>query len=595
MIDMSYADIQEKIANLSNDLADLNVAILRNITLEPIEPYLKYLAFQSGWKLNVSWGSYNQIFQEVVADVDGLINNNLDFIFIFHKLEVLSPNLVNNFTSMNEHEIEDEVSRIIKYMSSIFEAITTKASAQILCNSFELPVFPAYGIREAQIENGQLGIINELNMKLRRLVGQHRCVDIIDFNQLCMRVGANDFYDFRYWHLARSPYSRDGLNEIATEIFKIVRAHKGKNKKCLILDCDNTLWGGIIGEDGLDNIKLGADYPGSCYSEFQMEVLQLYNKGVIIALCSKNNEEDVWQVFKEHSNMILKKEHIAATQINWDDKSTNIRRLSEDLNIGLDSMVFVDDSDFEVNLIRELLPMVSVLHIPIAKMTMAKELLSQQGYFDSLTYSIEDRKRGAMYKAEAERKEIKKGFTTLDDYLKSLEMKVEISIADAISIPRIAQLTQKTNQFNLTTRRYTEADIKSFCDNDNIDVIYVKLKDKFGEYGIIGASIIRFDAGIAEIDSFLLSCRALGREVEVVFLQSILKYIRELKIEKAVGLYLPTRKNMQTKDFYSNFGFEHDETMEPSSFVFETRNLKEKVFDYYHRITLNYNKKESMI
>ena len=261
----------------------------------------------------------------------------------------------------------------------------------------------------------------------------------------------------------------------------------------------------------LAGIKLGQTYPGSIYYEFQKELINFYNRGVILALCSKNNENDVWEVFWNHPAMILKEEHIAASRINWQDKAVNIKQISEELNIGLDSMVFIDDSDFEVEFVRKTLPEVEVIHIPQTKITENRNMLLSCGLFDTLTYSIEDKNRTAMYKAQAARKNLQVIATDMKSYLKSLEMEIDIDFADEFSIPRIAQLTQKTNQFNLTTKRYSETDIKNLVESDNSDVIYLKLKDKFGDSGIVGVCILKYENKMSLFDTFLLSCRVLGR------------------------------------------------------------------------------------
>jgi FkbH-like protein len=587
MIDLTFAEIQEKIDSISRHLPKLKLAILRNFVLESIEPYLKYLAILSGWNLELFWGNYDQILQDSLDDNSSILNDDLDFIFVFQKLETLNPRLINDFTSLNDAEVEEESSLILARQKEVFRNISKRTNASIICNYFELPIYPAWGIRDSQIDNGQTESIRKLNDGLRENSREFTNVDFIDFNLICMRLGAYSYYDLRYWQIAKAPYSRDALKEIACESFKIIKARKGKNKKCLILDCDNTLWGGIVGEDGLSGIKLGQNYPGSAFCDFQKEILQLFNRGVILALCSKNNEEDVSKVFREHPHMILKEKHFAITQINWNSKASNIEKIVETLNIGIDSVVFADDSEFEINLVRELLPDVELLHLPVKQPSRYKDLLNKGAFFDTLVYSLEDKLRGKMYKAEVERKNVKSEFSDITDYLGSLETEVTIKLADKFSTPRVAQLTQKTNQFNLTTKRYSEADIQKFITSPIVDVFYVQLKDKFGDYGIIGSTIVKHDDVQAEIDTFLLSCRALGREVENVFLHSVILYLKEKCIKKIIGRYLPTRKNRQTEKFYSKFGFEYISKNENTSEEIYTFNLdssRDISFDYFKKI-----------
>ena len=358
--------------------------------------------------------------------------------------------------------MQNEVRRIQETITNILTGIRKQTDGMILWHGFEIPLYPGLGIWDSQIPAGQAGVIPELNNFLRTALRSVPNAYYVDLNLCLARVGGKAFYDERYWHIGRAPYSREALCEIASEDFKFIRSLKGKSKKCLVLDCDNVLWGGIIGEDGLSGIKLGKTYPGSPYYEFQQEVVNLYNRGILIALCSKNNAEDVWEVFRTHPDMVLKEKHIAAAEINWEDKATNLKKIAANLNIGLESLVFVDDSEFEVNLVRGAIPEMTVLHFPKDKTVEYRNMLASCGLFDTLTVSAEDRERGVMYQAEAQRKQLQSQALDLETYLKSLEMVIEVKFADDFTLPRIAQLTQKTNQFNLTTRRYSEADIKKY-------------------------------------------------------------------------------------------------------------------------------------
>ena len=464
-------------------------------------------------------------------------------------------------------------------IESVLSGIRKKTNVMILWQGFELPPYPALGILDSQSPNGQYALINDLNEYLRDRLGDQRNAYFVDLNLCMARLGANRFYDPRYWHIGRAPFSREALKEIALENFRYIRPLKGKNKKCLVLDCDDTLWGGIIGEDGLAGIKLGKTYPGSAYYEFQQEILNLFNRGIILALCSKNNRDDVCEVFRKHSYMVLKEEHIATAQINWEDKAANLRQIALDLNIGLDSMVFLDDSEFEVNLIRQVLPQVKAIHLPQNKAVEYRDILASCGLFDTLTLSAEDKNRGAMYKAEATRKKLRAGITDMKTYYKSLEMELEIRFPDDFSIPRVAQLTQKTNQFNLTTRRYSKYDIKDLINDGESDVICLRLKDKFGDSGIVGTCILKYKDERALFDTFLLSCRVLGRSVENAFLIEALKLAKKQGCKVAIGEYYATRKNAQVEHFYSKQGFDE---------MSEKRRDEDRCFQYSLEADLKY-------
>ena len=560
MISLSYSEIQDFLNHVDLDqLAGLNICILRNIMIEPIEPYLRYLAYKIGFNANVKFGGYDNIFQEAVGRQGNFLHTKTDCILVFTQLDTFSWDLSRNYAALGTDQIRAEVERIEEYIKGVLSGIRKQTSATVLWHGFELPVYPALGILESQSSLSQRAAINGLNEFLRCFLASQDNAYFVDMNLCQARLGFNQFYDHRFWHIGRAPYTRQALCEIAMEDFKFIRSLKGKSKKCLVLDCDNILWGGIIGEDGLAGIKLGQTYPGSAYHEFQQEVLNLYHRGIILALCSKNNEDDVWEVFRKHPDMILKEKHIAAAQINWRDKAANIKQISVDLNIGMDSLVFIDDSEFEVNLIRETLPEVEVIHMPKTRLMEYRNILVSCGLFDTLTLSAEDKNRTVMYRAEVARRNLQVQATDLETYLKTLKMEIDISFANDFSIPRIAQLTQKTNQFNLTTKRYSEADIKILANSDQSDVIYLKLKDRFGDSGIVGACILRYRDKKSTFDTFLLSCRVIGRRVEDVLLTQVLKLAKKRGCEVAIGEYYPTPKNSQVRDFYINRGFKEFE------------------------------------
>jgi len=556
MNEMSFSEIQDFLNEVKyEELPQLNISILRNITVEPIELYIKYLAYQMSYQGNLKFGDYDNIFQEAVGENKYLMDENTDCVMVFSKLEVLSWDLARNYPALSSDRIKEELERIKEFINGVLSGVRNQTDAMILWANFERSLFPAFGIFDAQSGDGQNFIIDELNKYLRKSLQHQKNAYIVDLNLCLAMLGYNGFYDNRYWHIGRAPYSRDALRQIAIEIFKYIRSLKGKNKKCLVLDCDNVLWGGIIGEDELSGIQIGKAYPGSCFSEFQQEILNLYNRGIIIALCSKNNEDDVWEVFHKHPDMVLKEEHIATFQINWDDKITNLKKIALDLNIGLDSFVMVDDSDFEINLIKEALPEIEVIYAAKNKAVEFRDILASCGWFDTLNITGEDKKRGSLYKSEVNRKQLQEHSIDLNAYYKSLEMKLDIRFANEIAIPRIAQLTQKTNQLNLTNKRYSEADILSLVEGNSSDVLYLRLKDRFGDTGIVGVCILKYEDKKALIDTFLLSCRVIGRGAEDAFLTNALKLAKIRECEDAIGEYYATRKNTQVIDFYEKQGF----------------------------------------
>ena len=349
----SFSDISRDLQTDHLDaLPVVRLAILRNIMLEPLVTYLRYGAMQLGLNAKITLGQYDTVFQEAMVGASDLYGQHTDAILVFLYLEGVSWDLARNYNTLSSQAMEKEMVRLMDHCQAIVQNLRAKSSAMILWHGFLPPTHPALGIFDGQTDAGQACTLQRLNLALRAAVCAVPNAYFIDMGLCLARVGERHFFDDRYWHMGRAPFTLEACAAIAHEDVKFLRARTGKNKKCIVLDCDNTIWGGIVGEDGLTGINLGTASPGSAYMEFQQQILDLHHRGIILALCSKNNEADVWEVFQHHPRSVLKRQHIAAWRINWHDKPTNIRELAVELNIGLDSMVFIDDSEFEVNLVR---------------------------------------------------------------------------------------------------------------------------------------------------------------------------------------------------------------------------------------------------
>ncbi len=552
----TLAEIEDRLsAPEIGDLPRMRLAVLRNVTMESIQGYLQYMAYELGFRADVAFGGFDNLVQEALGGAPELLHRDLDAALVFAPLPALSTLLDTGFSALSPAQVEEEVARLVALFGTVVRGIRKQSNAMILWHGLEAPLYPAMGIQDAQLACGQLAVVARLNEGLRLALSSVDNAYLVSMETCLARIGARQFYDLRYWQLARSPYSRLALAEIAREDFKYLRALKGRARKCLVLDCDNTLWGGIVGEDGLEGIKLGSGHPGSAFVEFQREVLSLHRRGVILAICSKNNEADVMEVFERHPDMVLKPEHIAAWRINWRDKAGNLRDIAAELNIGIDSLVFADDSPFEADLARSMVPEVQVLQLPPARPSDYRWILAACGAFDLPRITDEDRKRGALYQAESGRQRERAKCSDLESYCRSLEMKLHIGRADAMSIPRIAQQTQKTNQFNLTSRRYSDADIRSFSESPDHEVLWLRVADKFGDMGIVGTCVIRYQGDEAVVDTLLLSCRALGRGIEGRFLAEAMHLARRRGTQRILGQYIPTAKNSQVEEFYAGQGF----------------------------------------
>jgi FkbH-like protein len=569
----------------------LNVSILRNIVVEPvIESCVAYHALPLGYDVKITLGEYDNVFQEAVGGNEELLNASTDCVMVFLNIDALSPALTKNFLSTEREEIKKEQERIPAFVYSVLTGIRKQTNAMIVWHAFELPVYPSMGVSDSLVELSQSRIIHELNENVKDILKEIKDSGYVDVNVCMTRIGAQSFYDKRYWHIGRAPYSYKALLEITFESFRYIRAAKGKNKKCLVLDCDNVLWGGILGEDGVNGVKLGKSHPGSEYYEFQQEVLNLYSKGIIIALCSKNNEADVIELLAKHPDMLLKEKHIAAHRINWEDKATNIQMIAEDLNIGLDSIVFMDDSEHEISLVRQMLPQVEAIHLNPAKPAEYREVLLSSGFFDTLQLTAEDKVRGEMYKTDVERKKHARQSVDMQAYYESLKMTVEISLCDDFAIPRVAQLSKRTNQFNLTVKRYSESDIQDLTKDGVGEVVYLKLGDAFGDMGIVGAYTVTYHGDTAAIESLFLSCRALGRKVEDLMLWSLFELLKSRGIKKVRSSYIKAERNSQVKDFYDKRGFQIIKS-DNNSTLYE-RDLRHLDFiphKYFRYIIMNIN------
>jgi FkbH-like protein len=397
--------------------------------------------------------------------------------------------------------------------------------------------------------------IQRFNQRIIELSQTTPLVKYLDTSHFTMQFSTEDIFDWKFFYISDMV-----INPKLAKRFQIwwtaqIRALSNQRKKCLVLDMDNTLWGGILGEDGISGIKLGDTYPGRAYKQFQEYLLAASQHGVILAACSKNNETDVVEAWETHPAMVLRQQHFAAYRINWTNKATNIREIAEELNIGLDSLVFIDDNPAEREIIKQVLPEVIVPDFPDHPYNLVNNFIHiYDQYFTSFSLSKEDLAKTSQYLENTQRKIHQQQFFDFEDYLGSLEMRLTVYPANVMNLTRIAQMTQKTNQFNLTTRRYSESDLAQRLQNSSM-IQCLGVLDKFGDNGITVAVIIDIDAKTAHFDSYLLSCRILGRGIERAFIHYLLNQLLSQQVNKVTATYIPTAKNKQTEQFYESVGF----------------------------------------
>jgi FkbH-like protein len=507
-------------------------AFLANTTQEPLLPFVSQACRAIGYGVDTWIGGYDTALQDATQPAVA----NADVVVVALRAGGLD--------------------RPLAYVSSLVERIRESSRAIVLVHSFETPLHPAVGVIDFRAPDGEVNAVRRVNLALAELASRLDNVFIVDLDSIRTRVGADRFVDRRMWHIGRIAYSRHAMAAIAGDYMRVVRAARGYAKKCLVADADGCLWGGIAGEDGVHGIQIGATFPGSAFREFQEVMLRLRDRGVLLALCSKNDPALVEEVFAARAaDMPLRLDHFAAVRVNWTDKAQNIRDIAAELNIGLDSLVFVDDSAFEIALVKELLPMVETMQLPPDPVDYS-ELLAASPWFDTMAVSDDDRRRSEFYAAERQRRTAEASALSVDEYLRGLDMEVAIDHVTDATLARAAQLTQKTNQFNLTTKRYTESDVRAFVASADHDAFVVRLRDRLGDSGIVGVAIVEHRAGESTIDTLLMSCRVLGRGVEDALLAACAAAGSTRGHQRLAGRYLPTAKNGRVADFYASRGFE---------------------------------------
>ena len=418
------------------------------------------------------------------------------------------------------------------------------------------------------------------NQRLKDHVADDSKIQICDIDALASYVGYAKALSPEMMAMARNPFSEEFMAPLAKKLVACLNASAGIIRKCLVLDCDNTLWGGIIGEDGMDGIHIGPDWPGREYLEFQKAILELADQGVILAINSKNNPAEVMQVLNDHPQMLLHEKHFASIQANWNPKPQNMETIAKEINIGLDSLVFIDDNPAERQLIRQMLPQIETLEMPVSPALFARTL-RETHYFARPFLTEEDKARGQIYADQRKRDQFQQSCATLEDFLKSLEMKASIRLAGKEDLKRVAQLTQRTNQFNMTMRRYTEADIAAILQNPNWRIYVLSLKDKFGDNGTVGQAMVEQVPDCWRIDTLLMSCRVIGRQAEDALVDQICCDAAQQGVSHIKAEYIKTPKNQIAEPFWPRLGFKPISQNENTTVFQKTLNrCQPKTFDY---------------
>jgi FkbH-like protein len=550
----------------------INIAILSSSSMNGIKEVLIAKCSSSNIFANIHMGEYAQYAQDILDNKSDLYSFNADLVIINIDFNSLAEDYGYRPYAKSADERRIWVREASNILENFANEVCSRSSAKVLLHNFEVPIYSPLGIIDQKEEYGFIESIEDVNRNLRNKYKRNNQVFIYDFNGFCSNIGKAKIIDPKMLYFADIKVKIQFIPDLCSDYFKYIQSLAFKTKKCIVLDLDNTLWGGIIGESGIEGIHLGPNSEGRSFLEFQKYLLALYDRGIILAINSKNNESDAMEVIKNHPYMVLREKCFAAIRINWQDKVANLKSLADEINIGLDSMVFFDDDPVNRDMVEKLLPDVTVVDLP-KDFSLYSSTLKNLNYFDTLTISNEDIRRGELYQAEKRRSNLLKNTSGLDDYLRSLNINVYIEIANKNNISRIAQLTQKTNQFNLTTKRYSEENIQDLSESNDFQVFSLRAKDKFGDNGVTGVAIIKINnINNWHIETFLLSCRIIGRKIEEALLAHIIKEAKAKGVENIFGYFVDTKKNLLVKDFYQKNGFtKFDSDYEGDVWIFKTK------------------------
>ena len=537
----------------------IKVAFLSSFTINGIEEALRVKCAESDIACATYTCGYGQYNQDILNQSSKLYEFSPDITFIIIDTRTVMSTLFYTPYATPINERRSYIDKRVADFVNLVRIFKNRTDSKLILTNCSIPTYSPYGICEGKSEYGLREMVYDFNAKLSDAFRSDPQVFLFDFNAFVSKYGEVNVLDYRQFLVGDIKVSLSHIPYLAEELMGFIKANLGVNRKCIVLDLDNTLWGGIIGEDGFDRIDLSLKPPGMAFVEFQRVLLALYQRGIILAINSRNNEDEALKVIREHPYMVLREENFATMKINWSDKLSNMKEIAEELNIGLESIVYFDDDPINRELMLKAIPQIMTVSLPEDPSLYASTLMRIND-FNTLAVTSEDMKRGQMYKQEQKRIELKNSASNVEDFLKQLDIKVTMKKADNFTIPRIAQLTLKTNQFNLTTRRYQEEDVRTFAYDQTKLIGCAQTEDKFGDNGITGVYIVNKNHAEKEwfIDTFLLSCRVMGRGIEDAMLGFILNKAKEEGIVKVKAEFIPTKKNKPCEQLLPDFGFQKE-------------------------------------
>jgi FkbH-like protein len=537
----------------------IRVSILSSFTINGLEEALTVKCAERKIDCMTYVSPYKQYNQVILSPSSPLYEFSPQLTFLFIDTRSILSSFFYNPYSVTASERREHIDNSIRELVNLVRKFRTISTSKLIVANFHAPVYTPYGICEAKTEFGLREMVSDLNLKLSHSLRDEPSTFILNFDAFVAKYGEVNIFDYRQFLFGDINVSLDFIPYLAEELMSYIKAELGVNRKCIVLDLDNTLWGGIVGEDGFEGIKLSPQSPGTSFIEFQRIILALHERGIILAINSRNNEDEALRVIREHPYMVLREHNFASIKINWNDKISNMKAIADELNIGLESLIYFDDDPINREVMSRALPEIMTIGLPEDPALYAQTLMNLND-FNTFAITDEDKKRGQMYVEERKRSQLEDSVGNLDDFLSQLNIRINIRKADPFTIPRIAQLVLKTNQFNLTTKRFQEEEILKFYKDKSMLVGCAQTADKFGDNGITGVFIVKKNPDYSEwiIEAFLLSCRVMGRRIENGIMQYILSEAKNEGIKRVKGRYIPTKRNKPCEGFLASLGFKKE-------------------------------------
>lgn len=556
----NFVLIGEHLAGMPNasdqtGMRPLRVAIIGSSTLDNVRAYLEVDLRLRGYMPAIYLAPFGQYASEILDPRSQLNAFRPDVVVVAVHGRSVMPHLYDGRRGLAPQEALEEGARVGDSFGSLLVQLADTTGALVLAHTFGVPRFTAHGVLDLRDLAGQTRIFSAVNMCVAEAARNHPRIHLIDEDRLFGSIGKQHQTDGRLMYLSREAFAEPALPGLAREYAKLINAHAGHTRKCVVVDLDNTLWEGILGEDGPDGINMSQEGMGGAFRRFQLALRDLYDRGIILAVCSKNNADEALRVLSSHPDMALRPEHFAATRINWTDKATNIRSIAEELDLGLDAFVFLDDNPAERSLVRTVLPQVLTVELPEDPAHYV-EALMELTELDLLEITDEDRRRGELYAQRRERREWEASAEGLQGHFEGLDLRAEVRPADAFTRARIGQLFRKTNQFNVTGVRYSDAEIEQLSASSDHVVLGAKVSDRFGDHGLVGAVVVSREANdIWCLENFVLSCRVLGHGAELAILAGAIDILVAQGARAVRGLFIHSPRNEPARNIFRDAGF----------------------------------------